>query len=316
MNMVKRNPLHAVGTVLPFALRLLDIATQGGPTQWCTRATVLRGARTIDLTWTHAHANAELQPGQLVQPLALPETYAVVPAFQVLAKASLMATIPQQWGVNANHLERVNHYWSQWPEMLRTWFNALFWREPERLRGFLTAPASLKHHHARPGGLIEHSLDCVDRVLAQAQGDTTVNQHVLSFVALLHDVGKAQEYLSSPSGYGVKLSLRGELIGHKLSCLEWLATARAQCGMTIPENLAMPVYHAITASHAPDYVGLRSPRTPEAFYLSSVDQLSGVASLFADHANPQGGLGRPIPFLRGRPYTLDHSILSELSSLN
>ncbi len=316
MNIVKRNPQHAVGTVLPLALRLMDIATKGSPTQWRTQATVLRGAKTIDLTWTHAQANADLQPGQLVQPLTLPETYAIVPACDVLSNASLMATIPQTWGVNADHLERLTQLWSQWPKMLRGWFNALFWYEPERLKGFLTAPASLRHHHAYPGGLLEHSLDCVDRVLAQAQGDTTVNQHVLSFVTLLHDVGKAQEYGPGADGYGAKMSLRGELMGHKLSNLEWLAAARVQSRIAIPDSLAMLVYHAMTATHAPDYVGLRSPRTPEAFYLSSVDQISGMASLFAAHANPQGGFGRSIPFLRGRPYTLDHSVLSQLGSLD
>ena len=274
MTIVKRNPQHALGTVLPVALRLMTIATHGSAMRWNTQATVFRAGKTHLLTWAHEQIHPKFHPEQLVQPLTLSDSYAIVPASQVLAKVSLLPTIPTQWGANAAHLKRVDQLWAQWPEMLRAWFNALFWHEPDRLKGFLTAPASLCHHHARPGGLLEHSLDCVQRVLAQAQGDAVVNRHVLTFVALLHDVGKALEYVTTPDRHPGKLSVRGQLIGHKLSSLEWMATARLQCGIHIPEALAISVYHAIIL---PDVLGASLLDCDLPHYLVDTEQAQAQA---------------------------------------
>ena len=79
------------------------------------------------------------------------------------------------------------------------------------------------------------------------------------------------------------MSPRGELVGHRLTGMEWLAVARASLAgdMQIQEETALGVHHAIHACHAPAWVGLRSPKTLEALYFGSVDGLSGKRDLIA-----------------------------------
>lgn len=56
---------------------------------------------------------------------------------------------------------------------------------------FVQAPASRKHHHSYPGGLLEHSLECAEWVLAIAGSSLNAKEAALAVAtALLHDAGK------------------------------------------------------------------------------------------------------------------------------
>ncbi|WP_176958143.1 HD domain-containing protein [Mariprofundus sp. KV] len=87
------------------------------------------------------------------------------------------------------------------------------------MRGFMSAPASLKHHHAFPGGLAKHTLETLD-MASQICATLSKEEHALVISAcLLHDAGKAFEY-SCNQKY---LSQRGYLLGHEITLLEWLS---------------------------------------------------------------------------------------------
>lgn len=56
---------------------------------------------------------------------------------------------------------------------------------------FFTAPASTKYHGARPGGLVDHSLNVYDELILRPD---TGNAESRAICALLHDVCKANYY--------------------------------------------------------------------------------------------------------------------------
>lgn len=85
----------------------------------------------------------------------------------------------------------------------------------------LAMPASRNHHHSYAGGLLEHSLECVEFVL-RAAGQWGEQRELAACAALVHDVGKIRT-LDRSSG-----RLLGALLGHDLLTLELLAHPLAQ----------------------------------------------------------------------------------------
>lgn len=78
---------------------------------------------------------------------------------------------------------------------------------------FWTMPASMRHHHARPGGLALHSVEVAEDMASQ--GQLTATEHDLGVAAgLLHDIGKVWSYTRDmfPSEQGLAM-------GHELTGL-------------------------------------------------------------------------------------------------
>ena len=301
----------------PKVLRLLKLTPVSTGTGYLMRASLFHETAPRSVNWTsnkpadHLHANMLVSPrAGLSQWNTAGEVRIshLVRMQYVEPDIDLMATVPNEWVADRRLLHRFSRLWQRMPRHLRAWFNALFWNEPERLRGYVTAPASMKHHHNQVSGLLRHSVDCAERALALATDDPKVNLGVLILSALLHDLGKAQEYAWYDFKQSWGLSTQGALLGHKHAGLVWLAAARVMVHQYIEEAVALSVYHAITACNAADYLGMRSPRTLEAIYLASVDTLSGMSDLIHRNANSQGGFGRYHEAFRGGPFTLPASL--------
>jgi 3'-5' exoribonuclease len=132
-----------------------------------------------------------------------------------------------------------------------------------------------------------------------------VHLPVLIAGSLLHDAGKAEEYKFNPVRGRYEMTERGALLGHKHTVLEWIAAARAQHRVIMPEAHYLALLHAITAAKgAPDWLGLREPLSLDAHILSTVDRLSGQADLVSRHAARDGGFGVYHRHLGGRPYVV------------
>lgn len=83
----------------------------------------------------------------------------------------------------------------------------------EIAKKFVSIPASKRHHHSYPGGLLDHSLECarmVKKSLQELQGMSSIEIDTSSIAALLHDVGKVKT-LNSDGTH----SLEGYVMNHE-----------------------------------------------------------------------------------------------------
>jgi 3'-5' exoribonuclease len=78
---------------------------------------------------------------------------------------------------------------------------------------FISVPASLKHHHQQPGGLLTHSVNVVE-IIQGIPGLTATQREICVVGGLLHDVGKTR---TNQDG---KITLTGKLISHDSLTLE------------------------------------------------------------------------------------------------
>jgi len=66
-------------------------------------------------------------------------------------------------------------------------------QDPKVALPFLTMPASHKHHHSFPGGLLSHSIECAEWLESTAYSALETCEAELTLaVALLHDLGKIE----------------------------------------------------------------------------------------------------------------------------
>jgi len=66
-------------------------------------------------------------------------------------------------------------------------------QDPKVAIPFITMPASHKHHHSYPGGLLSHSIECAEWVESTAYSALETCEAELTLVAaLLHDLGKIE----------------------------------------------------------------------------------------------------------------------------
>lgn len=100
---------------------------------------------------------------------------------------------------------------------LRDFVEAVFWDE-EVAYPFLSAPASLGHHHDYSGGLLQHSIECAWAVMRF--NEIPKNLLELAMVAaLFHDVGKTRTLAAE-----MKRTLIGHVLDHDDLTLEILAS--------------------------------------------------------------------------------------------
>jgi 3'-5' exoribonuclease len=87
---------------------------------------------------------------------------------------------------------------------------------------FIALPASRQNHHAYPGGLLEHSLECAEFV-SHCKQFSAETLELGAVAALLHDVGKVRTI--GKDGRGTMI---GRMLGHDLLTFEMLAEPLSQ----------------------------------------------------------------------------------------
>lgn len=132
-------------------------------------------------------------------------------------------------------------------------------------------------HHAYVGGLLEHSLCVTEIALKAADNYPLVDRDLLITGAILHDIGKIEEYEVTTF---VDFSDEGRLRGHIVMGDEMVRT-KIKGLMNFPDHLARKVSHMILAHQGKlEFGSPVVPQTIEALILFYADEMDSKANAF------------------------------------
>jgi len=188
--------------------------------------------------------------------------------------ACIFDMVVPSWVVDQAVVDRACALWQSLPAGDRLFINSIF-HDARVLRGFLTAPGSCNHHHAHDGGCILHSVETAEFASSIARDKPHLDRNLLVTTALVHDSGKAMEYVRTRNGRW-RISEYGRHIGHKIGGIQ-LATLAASRVRGMNSRRKQALFHMLACSYAPGWVGLRAPSTPEAAVLAAIDRVSAEA---------------------------------------
>jgi 3'-5' exoribonuclease len=143
---------------------------------------------------------------------------------------------------------------------------------------FKRAPGGKLWHHAKIGGLLEHTLKVVSICEKAAQMYDLVDRDLLITGALVHDIGKVSSY--SADGF-FDYTDEGRLLGHIVSGDE-LIDRTIQKIPGFPRDLALKLKHLILSHQGQlEQASPVVPQTIEAIILHYADELDAKADAFS-----------------------------------
>jgi 3'-5' exoribonuclease len=157
---------------------------------------------------------------------------------------------------------------------------------------FRRTAAARNYHHARRGGLVEHTAQMMRTAAAIAPLYPQLNLDLLIAGILFHDSGKLWENALPENGFVMGYDERGELVGHISIGLElvnslWrkLSAENADEWKNLlppSEDVRLHLLHLIGAHHGEQQFGSPvTPKTPEAMALHYIDNLDARLEMFA-----------------------------------
>lgn len=153
---------------------------------------------------------------------------------------------------------------------------------------FQQAPAAKSLHHAFLGGLLEHTLQLLNLADALLPFYPRLSRDVVLMGLFLHDLGKTRE-LTWERGFGY--TDRGELVGHVVEGAIMLHD-KAQhvmrtAGIRFPRHAVLVLQHIIVSHHGvPEFGAAKVPATPEAVFVSLLDNLDAKTFMALAAARP------------------------------
>jgi 3'-5' exoribonuclease len=151
--------------------------------------------------------------------------------------------------------------------------DAEFWED------FCQAPAAKGMHHARIGGLLEHSVNCL-RIARSLAEIYPVDRDLLLFGAIFHDVGKVRELSWNAGGFAY--TTEGRLLGHVVLG-ERLVSQYVAMLPGFPEELALRLSHLLVAHQGEtEYGSPERPKTLEALLVHLTDNLDARAEMYLE----------------------------------
>ena len=151
--------------------------------------------------------------------------------------------------------------------------------DEELWEAFCTAPAAKAMHHARLGGLLEHSVHCL-RVAEALAEIYPVDRDLLLFGAVFHDIGKTEE-LSWENG-SFAYTTEGRLQGHVILGDRIVATHASEVP-GFPEELALQLSHVMLSHQGEkEYGSPEQPKILEALLVNLLDNLDARAAMFLE----------------------------------
>ena len=147
---------------------------------------------------------------------------------------------------------------------------------------FERAPGSTKGHHAKIGGLLQHTVEVANIAVTSARAIRKANVDLVTAGALLHDVGKVEAYEIGPGGFAATQC--GLLVGHVV--LGLLHVERRLTTLGEPpctEGQLLELRHMILSHHGKlEFGSPVVPMTLEAQIVHQADDASAKATDFLD----------------------------------
>lgn len=151
---------------------------------------------------------------------------------------------------------------------------------------FAQAPAAMTLHHAYLGGLLEHTLGLMKAADVLLPLYPKLSRDVVLMGLFLHDLGKVEE-LTWLSGFGY--SADGQLVGHigrgaimldrKIQETQ-AAHDDGTPGTPVTQAVQMVLTHIVYSHHEkPEFGALKVPSTPEAIFVSLLDNLDAKMNM-------------------------------------
>ncbi|MBQ6708938.1 MAG: HD domain-containing protein [Clostridia bacterium] len=133
-------------------------------------------------------------------------------------------------------------------------------------------PAAFKLHHAIRGGLLYHTLSIVRLAQGVCKIYPSVNPDLLLAGAILHDIGKLDEFEVSDTGLASGYTVDGNLIGHLVRGAIAIEKAGEELRIT-PDKYRLLQHMLISHHGEPEFGAAVRPMFLEAEILSTLDLL-------------------------------------------
>ncbi len=161
-----------------------------------------------------------------------------------------------------------------------------FCYDEDFIKKFKTAPAAKSLHHAYLGGLLEHSLSVGMLALKIAGHYKGINTDILLAGAMLHDIGKIEEF---DYKYSINYSDAGILLNHIVIGVT-MVSKKIELIKDFPEKEAMLLKHMIISHHGlRDFGSPEPPKTIEAVLLNYIDEIdskvNGIRNFIENEKN-------------------------------
>jgi putative nucleotidyltransferase with HDIG domain len=147
------------------------------------------------------------------------------------------------------------------------------------LEAYFDSPASRQGHHAWPGGLLAHSVEVgeLSKSAAEIIGTERINVDFLLLLALLHDVGKVEEYRRTKRG--ISMSDTGHWVGHKV--MGHLAVGAASEALRqLDRRLLLALVNGLSGAEGVPVAAQRGLASLEATIVNRMDQISAASDLY------------------------------------
>lgn len=157
------------------------------------------------------------------------------------------------------------------------------------MQRFKQAPAAMAMHHAYLSGLLEHTLSLLNAAEQLLPLYPKINRDIVLLGLFLHDLGKTHELTwDGPFDY----SDRGLLIGHIVDGAIMLHDTAQQVmrerGIRFPQGFITILEHIIISHHGvPEFGAAKHPATPEAIFVSMLDNFDARMAMVIDAARSE-----------------------------
>ena len=136
-------------------------------------------------------------------------------------------------------------------------------------------PAAFKMHHAVKGGLLCHTLSIVRLAEVICTVYPFADKELLIAGAILHDIGKIEEFDLNSTGLVSGYSTKGNLVGHLVGGAITVEKAAEKLGIT--SEVPMLLSHMLISHHGnPEFGAAVLPQFLEAELLSQLDLMDAT----------------------------------------